>query len=307
MKNKEQHALQAWGTVVLAGVLWGIGAVVAQWVIESGISPLSLALARFVLGMPLLWWLHLRVAARRPTVPAWPRLEATGWRMVALTGIAMALNIACWMQAIALIGAAVPTVLSICGAPVIVALVSVVRGYEQLTPRKLAALASALCGVLLLVLPGGGAAGASGQWLGGILWSVGSAVCYATVALGNARMPRQVPVVTASAVAMTLSAAVIGLGVAATGMTWPAAWAQWLAVVYTGLATTSIAYLAFAWGARHLPPVASVAGVLIEPLVTALLAWWWFGQALTPWQWAGAALLAAALWQMMGSSTRRAV
>lgn len=302
MKIKQQHALSAWGAIVLAGVLWGIGAVVAQWVIASGIRPLSLALARFVLGMPLLWWLHLRLAARRPAVPAWPRPGAAGWRMVALTGVAMALNIACWMQAIALIGAAIPTVLSICGAPVLVALVSVLRGLEQLTPRTLASLAGAMCGVLLLVLPGG--ATTDGPWLGGILWSLGSAVCYATVALGNARMPRQLPVATASALAMTLSAAVIGAGVAATGITLPRTLLQWLAVVYTGLATTSVAYLAFAWGARHLPPVASVAGVLIEPLVTALLAWWWFGQALGGWQWAGAVLLATALWLMVATHTR---
>jgi hypothetical protein len=54
-------AALAWGGVLLAGALWGGGALVAQFLIDGGIAPQSLSLARFALGVPLLWWLHWRV------------------------------------------------------------------------------------------------------------------------------------------------------------------------------------------------------------------------------------------------------
>ena len=62
MKAMNGTAL-AWGGVVSAGVLWGAAALVAQRLIEGGLSPTSLALARFALGLPLLWWWHLRAAS----------------------------------------------------------------------------------------------------------------------------------------------------------------------------------------------------------------------------------------------------
>jgi DME family drug/metabolite transporter len=79
------------------------------------------------------------------------------------------------------------------------------------------------------------------------------------------------------------------------GITWPAGGAQWLGVGYTGVVTTSVAYLAFAWGARRLSPTAAVVGTLIEPLVAGLLAAALFSQPMTSRQWAGALLLAGAM------------
>jgi DME family drug/metabolite transporter len=66
-------------------------------------------------------------------------------------------------------------------------------------------------------------------------------------------------------------------------------------VGYTGVVTTSVAYLAFAWGARRLAPTAAVVGTLIEPLVAALLAAALLSQPMAPRQWAGALLLAGAM------------
>ncbi|WP_353618882.1 DMT family transporter [Paenacidovorax monticola] len=64
---------------------------------------------------------------------------------------------------------------------------------------------------------------------------------------------------------------------------------------YTGVVTTAVAYLAFAWGARRLSPTAAGVGILVEPLVAAWLAAWWLGETLGPGQWAGALLLGVAI------------
>jgi DME family drug/metabolite transporter len=294
-------AALAWGGVLLAGALWGGGALVAQFLIDGGIAPQSLSLARFALGVPLLWWLHWRAERTRPSSAnvRWRHLTRREQFQVVGTGAAMALNVSCWFAGIVHLGAALPTVISICCAPVIVVLVSVARGYERFGLRLVAGLVLALAGVALLVMSADGWGPLPAGHAAGLAWSFGSAFCYALVVLGNARMPVRVPAVTASAWGMSV-AALCMLAVAwPTGITWPSGTAQWLGAGYTGVVTTSVAYLAFAWGARRLSPTAAVVGTLIEPLVAALLAALLLTQPMAPRQWAGAVLLAGAMLLLM--------
>lgn len=290
MKEKMSAAL-AWGGVWMAGALWGGGALVAQALLAQGLSPWNLALARFGLGLPLLWFWHWRRAPRG----LWGRLPARQRLHVAATGALMALNVGCWFAGISHLGAALPTVISICCAPVLVALIATLRGYERPDGALATGLALAVLGVALLVLPSGGVGPLPAGHGAGLAWSFGSALCYALVVLGNARMPAQLPAATASAWSMTAAALCMAVVVAATGLQWPAGGWQWAGLAYTGVVTTSVAYLAFAWGARRLSPTAAGVGTLVEPLVAAVLAAWWFGEAMTPRQGWGAALLAVAM------------
>jgi DME family drug/metabolite transporter len=290
MKTKTSAAL-AWGGVLLAGVLWGVGAVVAQSVMAKGMAPYSLSLARFAIGLPLLWWWHWRQAAT-PSA-GWQHLSWRGRALIVGTGLAMAMNVTCWFAGITLIGAALPTVISICCAPVIVALLSVLRGYERASARLLLALVLALGGVALIVVTADVAL--PQDYAAGLSWSFASAGLYALVVLGNARMPRQVSAVTASAWSMSAATLLMLVLAVMQGITWPQTSMAWLQVGYTGVCTTSIAYLAFAWGARRLSPTATVVGTLVEPLVAAVAAAWLFAQPLTAQQYLGAMLLGAAM------------
>jgi DME family drug/metabolite transporter len=289
MKTQTSATL-AWGGVLLAGVLWGMGALVAQSVMASGMSPFSLSLARFGLGLPLLWWWHWR----QPASPRWTRLCRTEQLLIAGTGIAMAANVSAWFVGVSLIGAALPTVISICCAPVFVTTLSLLRGYERISGRLLLALLLALAGVCLIVLPVGGVA-LPRDYGAGLAWSFASAGLYSLVVLGNARMPVRVPAVSASAWGMTVAALGMLCLASIQGISWPASGLAWLQVGYTGVFTTSVAYLAFAWGARRLPPTATVVGTLIEPLVAALAAAWLFAEPLGLRQGLGALLLGAAM------------
>jgi len=305
--NARMSAALAWGGVLLAGALWGGGALVAQFLIDGGIAPQSLSLARFALGVPLLWWLHRRAQRMAEATDArWRDLARREQFQVVGTGAAMALNVSCWFAGIAHLGAALPTVISICCAPVIVALVSVARGYEPFGLRLLGGLVLALAGVALLVMPADGWAPLPAGHAAGLAWSFGSAFCYTLVVLGNARMPVRVPAVTASAWGMSV-AALCMLAVAwPSGITWPSGAAQWLGAAYTGVVTTSVAYLAFAWGARRLSPTAAVVGTLIEPLVAALLAALLFAQPMVLRQWLGTLLLAVAMLLLMRRGAKTA-
>ena len=151
------------------------------------------------------------------------------------------------------------------------------RGYERATPRLLLALWVALAGVVLIVRPADGWALPAGHGLGVVL-SLASAALQAAVVLANARMPAGLSPVTASAWGMTAAALCMALLVLPQGITWPQGAAAWLGVLYTGVVTTSVAYLLFAWGARRLSPTAAGLGILVEPLATALLAAWLLAQ-----------------------------
>jgi len=63
--------------------------------------------------------------------------------------------------------------------------------------------------------------------------------------------------------------------------------------------TTSLAYLAFAWGARRLSPTAAVVGSLVEPLVAAVFAALLLAEPMASRQWAGALALGAAMLLLM--------
>jgi DME family drug/metabolite transporter len=324
LKSFDSSAL-AWGGVLLAGALWGAGAIVAHGLMAAGLSFTDLALWRFLLGLPLLWWLH-----RRWRVAAPPAERAAGrWRALGRserlcvigTGAATALAVACWFAGIARLGAGLPTLISICLAPVIVAAISLLRGYERADARLLSALGLGLAGVLFMAWPtlqGPGhavsagtakaavtAATAATAAAAGIAWSVASAFAQAMVVLGNARMPRQVPAVTASAWGMTVAAlcmltvaltnGALANGPGVQGSRWPAGPWFWLGLAYTGVVTTSVAYLLFAWGARRLTPTAANVGIMVEPLVALLLGALLLGEAIAGLQWLGAVLLVAAV------------
>jgi DME family drug/metabolite transporter len=293
MKYQTSSGL-AWSSVLAAGALWGVGALVAQFVMARGVTPTSLSLARFALGLPLLWWWHWRQSSREPGAVRWQNL---GWRersLVMGTGAAMALNVTSWFAGIALIGAALPTVISICCAPVLVAIFSVLRGYERASLRLVLALVVALAGVMLIVLPRD-AVSLPTHYMSGLLWSFASAVLYALVVLGNARMPTSISATAASTWGMGMAASLMLVIALLEGITWPHGTMAWLQVGYTGVVTTSIAYLAFAWGARRLPPTAAVVGTLVEPLVAAMATAWLSEQPLSEWQWGGAVMLGLAM------------
>jgi len=284
---------KAWWCVLLAGFLWGVGALVAQSAMQAGISPHSLSLARFALGLPLLWYWHWHQGMVNKQHSRW---TAMPWRVrlhIVFTGLAMAANVTCWFLGIERIGATLPTVISICFAPVLVAAFSVARGYERINVRLVCGLVLGIAGVALIVVTGDFVL--PPDYGMGLAWSFSSALLYAMVVLGNARMPKDVSSVSASAWSMTAASIFMLLVCVTQGITLPHTLVVWLQVGYTGVVTTSVAYLAFAWGARHLPPTSAVVGTLVEPLAAAVLAAWLWNAQLSAQQYAGAVSLALAM------------
>ena len=274
-----------------AGFLWGTGALVVNVLIaHHGFTPENISFWRFTVGAVVLLAVY-----GRPKV--WPAVREQGW-LVLGAGSCMALYVLSWFMGIARIGAAIPTLIALCLPPVLVTLLAVLRGQERLDLPLAVVLCAALGGTALIVLQHGGTAApvAPDVMLAGVAFSLASAVLYAGFTLVSGRLSQSLGAGPATTCLTVTAAAVMGLSALYQPLTWPAEVAPEAWLLYLGVVTAALALLAFSWGAARLSPTALTVATLVEPLTAVLLSALVLGQALSGAQWAGAALLLAAIW-----------
>src|SRR4051812_16918861 len=158
---------------------------------------------------------------------------------------------ACYFAAIARTGVAVATLITLCTAPVLVAILSGVLGREWPTRATLLALACALAGTALLVA-GRPMAGSRASLLG-VFLALGSASGYAIVtlcgrAIAGRTHPLQVNAIAFAAGAILVFALALPNGLVVTYPT-----TGWLALGYLGLVPTALAYGLFLAGMSTIP------------------------------------------------------
>ena len=135
--------------------------------------------------------------------------------------------------------------------------------------------------------------------------SLGAGSLFAVYALVNKEVLDHVPAVPAVAVIFSLSAVMLfpflflfeteglltssGIGV----------------VLYLGIATTSIAYILFSTGLKHIPSSSAVTLSLAEPLTAALLSVIVVGEQLAGTSWAGIAMLLGGILVLTLSSRKK--
>lgn len=270
--------------VLLAAVLWGTVGVASHLLggLEA-LSPLVIGFFRLGLAVPLLalwcWW---RLGAGMFRFPGRDRPRIAG------VGLAMAAYQACYFQAVADIGVALATLITICSAPVIVGGLATLTLGERVTRPVLVALVLGLAGAALLI----GAPLPEGARPAGVAWACGSAASYAGfVLLSRSLAARHDPgkiIVTGFG-----AGAVILLPLALMAGADPADWGGpvWAVLLYIGLVPTGLAYLLYFRGMKTTAATPASLLTLSEPLTAALLAFALFGERLGPAALAGTALL----------------
>lgn len=211
-----------------------------------------------------------------------------------LIGAMMALYQLCYMSAVRYAGVTVAVLVTLCVAPVIVALVSALWLHEPLTRRIGAAMVAALGGTVLLIGLQPGEPADANVVLGATL-ALGSATAYAVVTLASrALAPRYHPLQPLAigfafgAVVLLVVGLVVGLVVA---YPLPA----WGVLLWLGLVPTALAYVLFLAGLKHTPATVASIAALAEPLTATALAAWLFGEQLGSSGALGAGLLLSAL------------
>ena len=264
--------------VALASVLWGTSSIAAKTLmLHADATPLGVGFWRLALSVR--GWLTLG--------PGLFRLSRKAVPLVAVTGLAMAFYQVFFYAAVARAGVTVTSLVALCGAPVVVAVLSSVLLREPPGLRTLLALALAVGGTVMLVGIPDGEAGT--QVLLGALLASGAAASYATVVIAGRSMagtvhPYQTIIIGfgGGAVCLLPFAAMAGIGVSDIAIGVPL-------LIYLGVVTTGLSYM------KTTPATAASIVTLLEALTATLLAWLIFGERLGPLGMVGGVLLVAAM------------
>jgi drug/metabolite transporter, DME family len=286
--------------ILLAAVMWGTVGVATKGIYGlAATNALSIGFFRLAFAMPALLlacWVALgRRAfhiARRDLV------------VMMLIGIAMALYQVCYFAAIARVGVAIAVLVTLCTAPVMVALLSALFLRERLTKMVLLALACALAGTVMLIWTEPG--GQSRASLGGVLLALASAFGYTIITLCSRRLAGRYHPLQPITVGFIAGALMLLPFALITGLVAAYPLAGWALLLHLGLIPTALAYVLFLAGIRHTTATVASVVTLIEPLASTLLAWLLFGERLGPLGALGAALLLGAIGLLYRGDSRRA-
>lgn len=278
--------------VAVAALLWSTTGIVSRVLFEqTPISPFMVAFIRLVVAAPIFMLLGLALQGR-----GFLRLPRATGRWLVVLGLAQAGFQAGYLSAVERIGAGLATLITLCLAPVLVALLGALLLREPLTRRILAAMAIAITGTALLVVSPQAMAIGDGLWIG-IGYGLLAAAVYAGFTLiGRYAADRVHP----------MQSAALGFGIGALAMlpilfvegVTPLMAAADLAIpalAYVALIPTTLGYVCFFSGLQHTTATISSILVLLEPLGAALLAWALLGEALGRFGLAGAIMLTAAV------------
>jgi drug/metabolite transporter (DMT)-like permease len=270
---------------VVAAAGFAAMVVMAKLAYAGGANVVTLLAVRFAIAAVLLWAL----AARRGVVRGVVRRDAL--LALALGLLVYSVEAGLLFTSLTRIDASLAELL-IFSYPAIVVLGAIALRHEPASRRRLAALAVAMSGIVL-VLAGSGAAGALDPV--GVAAALCAAVLYATYVLIAGRIGGRLHALTFAALVSTGTA----LGLTLAGLTSgsldlamsAAAWGWMLAIT---LGSTVIALTAFLGGVARLGPGRASILAMLEPPIACLLAFIVFGERLTPLQLAGGALVLAA-------------
>ncbi len=253
---------------------------------RSPMAPLATATWRFILALPVMWaWMWLEPARgdqrRRPQ----------GWRdfgLLAVAGLMFAGDMALWNWSVVLTSVANATLFPNF-APVFVAVGAWLLFRERITSRFLAGLAVAVAGAVLLA----GASRTLGQrHVLGDLLGLGTAVFYAGYMLAIKELRRRFSTATIMAWSGVPNMLALLAVTAAMGEPlWPPTARAWLVLLALAVLVHVLGQGLIAYAFAHLRAGFASLGLLLQPVVAALLAWALLGEAPLPLQAVGGALV----------------
>jgi len=283
-------------TMALAALFAGAVAIAFApiFVRLSELGPTATAFHRLALALPALWiwvWFERPVHAR---AGAQHRLPSTrsDYLHLTLAGLFFAGDLAVWHWSIYFTSVANATLLAN-AAPVFVTLGGWLLFGERFSGRFLFGLVTAMIGAVVLM--GESMTFGAEQLLGDVLGLV-AAVFYASYILAVGRLRAVFSTATIMAwsggvTAVTLLPIALLSGESLLPMTA----AGWGVLLGLALLSHTCGQSLIAYALAHLPAAFSSVGLLLQPAVAALLAWWLLAEALSAWQAVGGAVILAGI------------
>ncbi len=222
-------------------------------------------------------------------------------------GLAMAACQSLFFVAIPISSVTLVVVISLCSAPVIVAVLSIPLLKERITVRVIVAIALAIIGTIGLVLSSSTSSTElfKAEYLLGALTALVSGFAYSSFMLLSKVASKRADTggIQGVALAFTFGTLVLLPLVSLSG-SWQLElnWQVWAIAIYMGLVPTGLAYYLIQVALRHTSATNASIVTLLEPAVAALLAWWWLGENITLLTIAGMGLLVGSV--LLLSQTR---
>jgi drug/metabolite transporter (DMT)-like permease len=258
------------------------------WVRVSDVGPTVSAFWRVALAVPLLW----AVAALLPQRAA--RADRRQRWLLAAAGLAFAGDLAFWHWSIQATSVANATLLANL-ASIFVTLAAWLLWRQRPSAQFLVGLALSLAGVALLVRA---SLGFSSSALLGDAFGVITAMFYAWYLLTVKRL-RDLGAATLRlmAVTTTLTAVVLlPVALASGEVLLPSSAGGWLVLLGLAWVTHAGGQGLIAYALAHLPAAFSSVGLLLQPVMAAAFAWMLLGEPLVALQFAGGAVVLAAIY-----------
>ena len=268
--------------VALSTMAYGILPILAKVAYAAGVAILPLLAWRYVIAAVLIALLER--GGQPPPLRTRLRLWAIGSVFV--------FNSIAYFRALEQIPASV-TALVLYTYPVLVAFLAALVGVERLRWRALLAALGAFAGCALTA---GGAPQGEPLPLSGIAWALLAALVYASYIVLSSRFGAGVPArVLALHLAQAAAVLCVAFALADGGLSLPLDPRALLAVAGMGVVSTVVAMTTFLAGMALIGPTRASVLSSLEVIVTLVLAFFFLGERLSPWQWAGAALILGAV------------
>lgn len=276
--------------IVCASISWGTVGIANQTLYaSSATNALSLSFLRLAIATPLFF------------LVCWVRLGRTLFHIkprdlgvMMLMGSMIAFSQACYVAALPDAGVGAATLISICVAPVIIAVFSAFITREHLTPITLIALLAALSGTVLLVATRSHAGQATVSPVG-IMLAFFSACGYAGFILCGRLLANRYNPFQVSAVAFGTGALVLLVCAISTRLVLVYPAQGWIILLYLGCVPTALGYGLFQVGMRSVAATVASIVTMCEPLTAAVLAWLLFHEEPGPFGLLGACFLLVAM------------
>jgi DME family drug/metabolite transporter len=282
--------------VMLASVLWGTGNVVASSIYQlASTNAISVAFLRMALSVPALVLVgHFTVRRALWSVARRDLSFMLG------AGALVALYQVAFYASLPKVGVAIATVLALCSAPVLVAVLSALVTRERPTVIALAALVCAVVGTALLINIEPTAQ--QTDVLGGVALALLAGLLYAINTLVGRRLggasqahPLQTVTIGFTFGALLLFPIALTAGLV---LTYPRE--GWLRLAYLGVIPTAVGYGLFYSGMRTTSAAAASIATLLEPLTATLIALTLLHEPLSPQALIGGSLLVVAMGVLLG-------
>ncbi|HUQ00880.1 MAG TPA: EamA family transporter [Kofleriaceae bacterium] len=271
------------GWVLVAAVLWGALGVLGKAAQAEGVAPLEIAFWRAAFGGALF------AAHALVTRATWPRgRDLAGTVAFGVVGVSVFYG--SYQLAVRDGGASLAAVL-LYTAPAFVALMAWWRFGERPGAREWLAVGVTITGVALVSIASGGSGGGSvDAGAAAIAWGLVAGATYALYYIWGKLVFERYAAAAVYAVAMPVGAVGLLPFVSFGARTQRA----WLLLACMAVASTYLAYLAYAAGLKRLPATRASVIASIEPVVATGLAAAWFDERLGPVAWVGAAMVVGA-------------